>query len=437
MLHVKLHSKNKAFTIILAILTALFVLCILLFPDRAFQSSLQGLSLWWNIVFPALLPFLILSELLVGFGLVRGLGVLLDPLMRLVFRLPGASGWAIAMGSLAGGPAGAHITGKLRSEGAISRQQGERLLAISHMSSPFLILSVVGAGFLHHPATGTLIAVVHYISALCAAFLMRLLIKDRSDDHAIPKSPDTVEIPLSHKRAKARKPFIGVRFIREMHEARLDDGRSFGKLLGDAVQNSIQTLLIIGGCIMMFSVMLHVLQLSLVTPVMDQIMLALVESFGFQGSASPNWAPAILEIHLGAYSFSQLELGASALLWKAAFIGFALGWSGISQHLQVQSIVRQTDLRYMPFFLHRLLHGSLAFLLTFLLWKPIQTLIPRIEPSFKPFLAPIYNGGLNSMVEAAAGWQAVPERLGQFALLVAAYIVLSSLIGVLRSKRLH
>jgi sporulation integral membrane protein YlbJ len=436
MLHgISSDSKNKAFTVLLAILTALFVLCILIFPDRALQSSLHGLSLWWNIVFPALLPFLIISELLIGFGLIRGLGVLLDPFMRLAFRLPGAGGWAIAMGSLAGGPAGAHITGKLRSDGSVSREQGERLLAISHMSSPFLILSVIGAGFLHHPATGTVIAAVHYISALIAAILMRFLWKERSDNQQLQLQPYPQEGKSAFKPSQASKEGIAVRFLRQMHEARLEDGRSFGKLLGDAVQNSIQTLLVIGGCIIMFSVMLHVLQLSLVTPVINHFMLMVVEWLGFQGPASPNWLPALLELHLGAYSFSQMEIVSSALLWKAAFIGFALGWSGISQHLQVQSMVRHTDLRYRPFMLHRLLHGCAAFVLTFILWKPIQALAPHIEPSFKLFLGPGNERSSFSIIEAAGVWQAVPERFMQLALLITTYVLVSGIIGLLRKNR--
>ena len=48
--------------------------------------------MWWQIVFPSLLPFLILSELLISFGVVSFLGVMLEPFMRPFFRVPGV-GW--------------------------------------------------------------------------------------------------------------------------------------------------------------------------------------------------------------------------------------------------------------------------------------------------------------------------------------------------------
>lgn len=43
-------------------------------------------------MFPALLPFLIITELLRGMGVLHGLGALMEPLLRALLRLPGAGG---------------------------------------------------------------------------------------------------------------------------------------------------------------------------------------------------------------------------------------------------------------------------------------------------------------------------------------------------------
>ena len=78
---------------------ALLALALLIvrYPGDSFQAALQGLSIWWNLVFPGLLPFLALSELLLALGVVHAAGVLLEPVMRRVFRLPGSAGWAAAV----------------------------------------------------------------------------------------------------------------------------------------------------------------------------------------------------------------------------------------------------------------------------------------------------------------------------------------------------
>ena len=58
-------------------------------PQASLQASKNGLAMWWEVVFPSLLPFFILSELLISFGIVRFVGVLLEPFMRPIFRVPG------------------------------------------------------------------------------------------------------------------------------------------------------------------------------------------------------------------------------------------------------------------------------------------------------------------------------------------------------------
>ncbi|WP_339063402.1 hypothetical protein [Tepidibacillus marianensis] len=52
--------KSSHFTTTIAgLLTTLLAIAIITYPDAAFQASLQGLKIWWEIIFPALLPFLL------------------------------------------------------------------------------------------------------------------------------------------------------------------------------------------------------------------------------------------------------------------------------------------------------------------------------------------------------------------------------------------
>jgi nucleoside recognition membrane protein YjiH len=58
--------------------TVFITVALVQYPKDAFDSAIMGLNLWWNVVFPALLPFFILSEILMGLGVVHFIGVLLD-----------------------------------------------------------------------------------------------------------------------------------------------------------------------------------------------------------------------------------------------------------------------------------------------------------------------------------------------------------------------
>lgn len=82
-------TKDHVTVYFLAGLGVFLTISMVLFPEDAFAASIKGLDVWWNIVFPALLPFFIGAELLMGLGVVHFMGVLLKPLMRPIFNVPG------------------------------------------------------------------------------------------------------------------------------------------------------------------------------------------------------------------------------------------------------------------------------------------------------------------------------------------------------------
>jgi nucleoside recognition membrane protein YjiH len=84
--------------------TIFITIAMVVYPKEAFDSALIGLNLWWNVVFPGLLPFFILSEILMGLGVVHFIGVLLEPLMRPLFNVPGVGAFAMSMGLASGYP---------------------------------------------------------------------------------------------------------------------------------------------------------------------------------------------------------------------------------------------------------------------------------------------------------------------------------------------
>src|SRR5690625_2743361 len=122
---------------------------LILYPQEVFEASIQGLNLWWEIVFPALLPFFIMSELLISLGAISIIGVLFEPIMRPLFNVPGAGSLALIMGLASGYPTGAKITAQLREEGKLSREEAERLVSFTNASSPLFIFGAIAVGFFH------------------------------------------------------------------------------------------------------------------------------------------------------------------------------------------------------------------------------------------------------------------------------------------------
>lgn len=118
-----MYSKQENKYLIAAILALSITVFIIIFSEEAFAAALEGLRVWWEIVFPSLLPFFVIAEILMGLGVVHFLGVLLEPLMRPVFKVPGVGSFALAMGLASGYPIGAKITSNLRRKNYVLKQK--------------------------------------------------------------------------------------------------------------------------------------------------------------------------------------------------------------------------------------------------------------------------------------------------------------------------
>ena len=147
---------SELFFLLLVLLTTLAMLH---YPQAAYEGACRGLDTWMTHLLPSLLPFFIAANLLLSLGFVRFLGVLLEPLMRPVFRLPGEAGFALALGFTSGFPMGAVLTASLREQDLCTPQEAARLAAFTNNSSPLFLLIAVPVSMLHQPQLGILLLI--------------------------------------------------------------------------------------------------------------------------------------------------------------------------------------------------------------------------------------------------------------------------------------
>jgi sporulation integral membrane protein YlbJ len=354
--------RSKLKTIFLACVISILAISIISFPKESVDASIRGLNMWWGIVFPSLLPFFIISEMLIGFGVVRFIGVLLEPFMRPIFRVPGVGGFIFAMGMASGYPAGAKLTARLRQEGQLTRIEAERLVSFTNSSNPLFIFGAVSVGFFYNPNLGIILALSHYLGNICVGMLMRFYGKEE----------------LIKKKPKVKRSIIRTAFS-VLHQTRIKDNRPIGKLLGDAVMSSVHTLLMIGGFIILFSVINKLLYLLGITGFISQFFQLIFSVFHLPGELSIPFISGIFEITLGSQLTSQVT--EATLMEQVIITSFILAFSGLSVQAQVASILAQTDIRFQPFFIARFFHGIFAATFAYLLWEPLypnfcQTKIP-------------------------------------------------------------
>lgn len=349
--HLLLSSKLK--TISLALIVTMMTVALVVFPQESFEASKNGLHMWWQIVFPSLLPFLIISELLICFGVVSFLGVILEPLMRPFFRVPGVGGFVWAMGLASGFPAGAKFTARLRLEKQLTRIEGERLVSFTNSSNPLFIFVAVSVGFFHNPNLGVILAAAHYGGNVIVGFIMRFY--GRKEE-------------VTHSKKNIKLPSLKMA-LKEMHRTRLKETRPFGKMLGDSVTSSVQTLIMIGGFIILFSVINRLLYQMNITSLLAKGVTNILEVFSFPATFSIPLISGMFEMTLGAQLSSAVPH--PNLLEQVMVTSFILAFSGLSVQAQVASILAETDLRFAPFFFARIMHGFISAILAYLLWKPL------------------------------------------------------------------
>ncbi|OKP71551.1 sporulation integral membrane protein YlbJ [Paenibacillus sp. P3E] len=356
---------KKNYGLLLGVLLAGCMMLLLLNPASSLDAAVRGLTVWWDVLFPSLFPFFVISEMMLGFGVVHLFGALLDPLMRPLFNIPGSGGFVAAMGYVSGYPVGARLTAKLREQELLNRVEGERLVAFTTSSDPIFLLGAVSVGFFHDASLGLILALAHYGGGFLVGLLMSF--HGRRENATVPVASPASNLPeASDDRDTGRIRLA----LRSMAEARRRDGRSLGELLKGAVQASLQLIIVVGGLVVFFNVLMELMSRAGIMSALISVTEGLLTWAGFPADLSRALVSGLFEVTLGARSAGSAA-DSVPLQYKVAAAACVLSWGGLSVHAQVASILNGTGLRYLPFMAARLVHAFLSTGLVLLLWNPV------------------------------------------------------------------
>lgn len=335
-------------------LAIFFIMAMFFQPNIVFEGAAAGLKVWWEIIFPSLLPFFVVSDLLMRLGFVHFLGYLLEPIMRPLFNVPGSGGFVLVMGLVGGAPINGLLTAQLREKQLCTKSEAERLLCFTNFCSPVFMISAVAVGMLGRPELGVIIASTHYLANFIIGLGLRFY------------QYNEVGTGYGANSLAIKEAFVTmVRYQRQQKQ-------TIGKLLNDAVASSVLKLLNVGGFIILFAVIIRIFaHFGLIDLIASGLALFLVP-LGFSLGIVPSIASGLFETTIGSTVAAQ---AAVTDLQKVIAIGFMLGWSGLSIHAQVASMVAGTDISLRLFFITRLAHAFLVTGLTWLLYSSGQQVI--------------------------------------------------------------
>ncbi len=347
-----IHTQKIRFSELFLLFSILIItLLMLFFPQAAYEGACRGLETWTIHLLPSLLPFFIAANLLISMGFVRFLGVLLEPVMRPLFRLPGEAGFAVALGFTSGFPMGAVLTASLKEQQLCSSQEAARLAAFTNNSSPLFLLISVPVSMLHQPQLGALLLAAHYLANLTIGILLRFL-----------APPYHQPIPQQHLFSTA---------FAQMQQYQAEHRQPLGTMLGQAIQKGIDSIVKIGGFVLSFSVLLSLFQATGFWFLLQKFFSVILQIFQLSPQLSSALSAGLFEMTLGAQYASECDV---SLLEQLMAISFILGWSGLSIQAQVSSILAGQNISSRLYCLCRPLQGLLA-----ALYIPLLTvLFPKL-----------------------------------------------------------
>lgn len=336
-------KKNKSRNFL--VISVLFiVVSIIVFPKNSLSAAKAGINLWLFTVFPALLPFFIGSELLLQLGFVRTIGKFLEPIMRPLFNVSGNGAFAMAVGYTSGYPVGAQVIKRLWEEKLLNTSEAERLMTFCNNSGPLFMLGVVAMGMFNNSKIGYIIMLSNYLGAFATGIIFR---KYRFME-------------------ENRKNFnLSKGFENKSNYSNIN----FGEILGSAVKTSMNTMIVIGGYIIAFSVLIEFLKVYGLINAVEKILTPVFESVGFNKNLIPGYISGLMEITIGSSLISQAT---APLFQKVILVSSILAWGGFSTHGQVIGVINSTKINYFPYFIAKMIHSFMAALFSYIFLKFIN-----------------------------------------------------------------
>ena len=247
-------------------------------------------------------------------------------------------------------------------------------------------------GMFGMPALGGTMALAHYIAALLVGLTFRFYaIHDRE------RTPEPV-----------REGIILGRAVAALVKARNEDGRPVGQMLGDAIKDSMKTMALICGYIIMFATLARMIDVSGLFPYISAPVRWLFALFSIDTALVRAAVTGLLEIDLGTLAASRAT--DAPLAQQVAIAGAIIAWSGLSVHGQVASVLSGTDIRMGPYVAARLLHAVLAFIGTLILLPaagPLSLGAARVLPALGGLPATLWQAPFWEHLIRGTGWSLI------------------------------
>ncbi len=299
--------------ILYIIILIAFLFYTLAFPEESVGAASVGLNLWYENMLPTLLPFSLLSYILIHSGILDSFARLIHRFVGKIFPVSSVGIYPLTAGLLFGFPMGSKITADLVNAGKMSREEGQRLFCACNNISPMFVGSFILNENLGRADLRTATYLILYVPPLVLYMLWNRKRQFRTPGEHLPQKTASMNFQL------------------------IDAG----------IMNGFETLAKLGGYIIMFAILA---QMTTMLPVSDPILKCLLIG--------------CTEITNGiSYTARQGLDFALAYPLMVAFTAFG----GLSGFAQTASMVKDGNLPMLPYLQMKLLGTAVSLGLALLL----------------------------------------------------------------------
>lgn len=301
--------RRRKFSLVFTFLCCSLVFLLSLFAsDKIAHSVKSALSLCANVIIPSVFPFIVISDFLYAYMSFSSANIIGDAFEK-IFKINRVGIYPFVLGILCGFPLGVKCTSELYRDGKITRDEAERLIGFCNNTGPAFLVSGIGLGLRKNASDGLILYFVMVVSAVITGAVF----SGKKNAHT-----------------ENRSHFIGSAF-------------SFTSSIKNAGVNTLH----ICSYLTFFACIVGMLRNTIGE---NYIYLSLIP---------------FLEVGSATSILSKTRLLSPS--FSLALSSFAVGFSGLSVHLQALSFIADTDIRTRKYFLMKLFEGVISFTITLIL----------------------------------------------------------------------
>lgn len=370
-------SKILFFTVslkknILSIIVVAFTCCLVIFSKSNLSAAKSGLKLWANNVVPSLFPFFIATNLLKSTNVLSIISKCFNKIMRPLFNVPGEGAYAFILGLISGYPVGAKIVTDLRNSNLCTKDEGERMLCFTNNSGPLFIIGTVGITLFANSTVGLVLLITHILAALTVGIILGIVSRFRKNNlfkynSNILNYSSNIKYRLNNSNA-----FTKTTSSNRQTSSNICTFSNLGEILSNAILESSKTIIMIGGFVVIFSVIISIFNTSKMMELLSFAFYPILKLFNVDISFAKSILSGIIELTNGLSIVSSISNKSISI--NIIICAFLLGFGGISVMLQVLSITSKSDLSLKKYFWGKLLQGFIAAAYTYILMNFIPML---------------------------------------------------------------